>query len=208
MASLTELLKPYSGERLIEWFNDLTELWHDTGPIKPNDISSPRGLTQWIHYKNFVVWHLEERVRQKNIAEKEIVEAEKTIDEHNMKRLQAVEQIDIWIDTVLQSADVQAAADAGINSETPGSIVDRLSVLVLKLYHMEQHLNNERLDERRSSHLNLQRQILQEERDDLANALDALFLEMRQGKKRHKVYRQFKIYNDPSFHPEHYGAKI
>ncbi|MBN1481677.1 DUF4254 domain-containing protein [candidate division KSB1 bacterium] len=208
MASLSELLKPFNGERLIEWFVDLTELWHDTAPIKPNDISSPRGLTQWIHYKNFVVWHLKERVRQENIPESDIVEAEKTIDVHNMKRLAAIEQIDIWIDNVLQSADVKAAADACINSETPGSIVDRLSVLVLKIYHMEAYLRNNNLDEKQRKKLRLQMQILQEQRDDLANALDTLMLEMRQGKKRHKVYRQFKIYNDPSFHPEHFGHNI
>ncbi len=200
MASLSELLTPFGGARLIEWFDDLTELWHDTAPIKPNDITSPEGLTQWIHYKNFIVWHLEERVRNENSSNQEIVDAEKTIDVHNLKRLAAIEQIDIWIDNVLQAADVTPQSDALVNSETPGSIVDRLSILVLKIFHMQHYLLDKSLDENHRKTLNLKVHILQDQRDDLARAMDRLLLDIRQGKKRHKVYRQYKIYNDPSFH--------
>lgn len=207
MATLSELLKPFRGEQLIEWFDDLTELWHDTAPLKPNDTSSPKGLTQWVHYKNFVVWHLEESVRQNDIADDEFVHAEKTIDAHNMKRLEAIEQIDIWIDNVLQSADVKASKDAGINSESPGSIVDRLSILVLKIYHMHRHVQDDKLKQSEQKKLELQLRVLQEQLDDLATALDQLLLEIRQGKKRHKVYRQFKIYNDPSFHVEQFATR-
>ncbi|MBN1466718.1 DUF4254 domain-containing protein [candidate division KSB1 bacterium] len=205
MASLSELLTPFNGARLIEWFEDLTELWHDTAPIKPNDISSPKGLTQWIHYKNFVVWHLEELVRNENSSNQDIVDAEKTIDVHNMKRLAAIEQMDIWIDNLLQAADVTPQADAPVNSETPGSIVDRLSILVLKIFHMQKYLLDKSLDENHRKPLSLKIHILQEQRDDLARAIDRLLLDIRQGKKRHKVYRQFKIYNDPSFHRAHYS---
>ncbi|MBN1561305.1 DUF4254 domain-containing protein [candidate division KSB1 bacterium] len=200
MASLSELLIPFNGARLIEWFDDLTELWHETAPLKPNDISSPKGLTQWIHYKNFVVWHLEEHVRHEKSSNQEIVDAEKTIDLHNMKRLAAIEQIDIWIDNVLQAADISPQGEILANSETPGSIVDRLSILVLKIYHMRQYLADKSLDKDLRKTLNLKIHILQEQRDDLARAMDRLLLDIRQGKKRHKVYRQFKIYNDPSFH--------
>jgi len=205
LAALSELLKPFSGERLIEWFDDLTELWHDTSPIKPTDISSPKGLTQWVHYKNFVVWHLEEFVRDEKTADHDVLKAEKTINNHNMKRLEAIEQIDIWIENVLQSAGVNADKDADINSETPGSIVDRLSILVLKIFHMQEHLDAESLDENSKKTLALQMYILEEQRDDLANAINRLLLDIRQGKKRHKVYRQFKIYNDPSFHPKDFN---
>ncbi len=206
MASLSELLTPFSGARLIEWFNDLTDLWHDTAPIKPKDISSPQGLTQWVHYKNFVMWHLEEYVRENKRSEKEIVEAEKNIDVHNVKRLAAIEQIDIWIDNVLQSAGVVPNGDAGVNSETPGSIVDRMSILVLKIFHMQDHLSSDSLSETDRKNLSLRMRILEEQRDDLSRAMDQLLLDLRMAKKRHKVYRQFKIYNDPSFHPEVYSS--
>ncbi len=201
MASLSELLKPFSGERLTEWFSDLTELWHDTTPIKPNDTSSPKGLTQWIHYKNYVVWHLEDKVRNEDITDAEILQAERTIDLHNLKRLAAIEQIDIWLDNVLKSAGLSPGEDVDVNSETPGSIIDRLSILTLKIYHMRAHLASDDLSEKARHDLNIRLSVLEEQYNDLAKALDKLLLDLRQAKKRHKVYRQFKIYNDPNFHP-------
>ena len=202
LAALSDLLKPFSGERLIEWFGDLTELWHDTRPIKPNDISSPKGLTQWVHYKNFVVWHLEEFVRDAGTPDKDILKAEMIINDHNEKRLLAIEQIDIWIENVLQSAGIIADDASIVNSETPGSIVDRLSILVLKIYHMQEHLDVDDLSDEQRKTLSLKMHILEDQRNDLAKAMDLLLLDIRQGKKHHKVYRQFKIYNDPSFHPQ------
>jgi len=203
LAALSELLKPFEGERLIEWFSDLTELWHDAAPIKPNDIASPKGLTQWIHYKNYIVWHLEEYVRKEETTDVEILKAEKTIDMHNLKRLAAIEQIDIWLDNVLKSAGISLGDDALVNSETPGSIIDRLSIITLKIFHIRRHLEAEDLDEKTRSNLKIRLAVLQEQYDDVVSALDALLLDLRQAKKRHKVYRQFKIYNDPSFHPNH-----
>lgn len=201
MAALSELLKPFAGERLIEWFSDLTELWHDAAPIKPNDIESPKGLTQWIHYKNYIVWHLEEYVHKNEATDAEILEAEKTIDMHSLKRLAAIEQIDIWLDNVLKSAGISLGDDAPVNSETPGSIIDRLSIITLKIYHIQQHLEANNLDEKTRNDLNIRLAVLKEQYADVARALDSLLLDLRQAKKRHKVYRQFKIYNDPSFHP-------
>lgn len=201
LAALSELLKPFSGDRLIEWFQDLTELWHDTAPLKPNDIESPKGLTQWIHYKNFIVWHLEEYVRKDGTSESEILDAEKTIDMHSLKRLAAIEQIDIWLDNVLKGAGISLGDEALVNSETPGSIIDRLSIITLKIFHSRQHLEADKLEEKTKNNLKIRLAVLQEQYGDLARALDALLLDLRQAKKRHKVYRQFKIYNDPSFHP-------
>ncbi len=201
MAGLSDLLKPFSGERLIEWFTDLTELWHDTAPIKPNDNSSPKGLTQWIHYKNYIMWHLEEFVRQDGASDAEILEAEKIIDLHNVKRLAAIEQIDIWLDTVLKSAGIISSEEASVNSETPGSIIDRLSILTLKIYHLKERLNSDDLTEQNRQNMTIRLAVLEEQYQDLAAALDRLLLELRQAKKQHKVYRQFKIYNDPNFHP-------
>jgi hypothetical protein len=205
LTSLSEVLSPFRGSRLCEWFSDLTELWHDTAPIKPNDIASPHGLTQWIHYKNFFVWHFEEQVRHEGVKDKEIVELEQKIDRHNLKRLEAIEQIDIWIDNVLNSAGIRPDKDIDVNSETPGSIVDRLSILTLKIFHLNELLLNERLNEEQRQLPALRKSILEEQRSDLAGAMDKLLLDLRQAKKRHQVYRQYKIYNDPSFHPEQYN---
>ena len=201
LAALSELLKPFEGERLVEWFSDLTELWHDTAPIKPNDTTSPKGLTQWIHYKNYVVWHLEEFVRKDGISDADILKAEQIIDLHNIKRLAAIEQIDIWLDNVLKSAGVRPEDDVLVNSETPGSIIDRLSILTLKMFHIREHLETDNIPDQERQNSNIRLSVLEEQYGDLAQAIDALMLELRQAKKHHKVYRQFKIYNDPNFHP-------
>ena len=201
LAALSELLQPFSGTRLVEWFSDLTALCHDAAPIKPNDIESPKGLTQWIHYKNYIVWHLEEYVRKDEATESEILEAEKTIDMHSLKRLAAIEQIDIWLDNVLKSAGISLGGDAPVNSETPGSIIDRLSIITLKIFHIREHLEADDLSQKTRRNLDIRLSVLQEQYADLARALDILLLDLRQAKKRHKVYRQFKIYNDPSFQP-------
>ncbi len=205
MASLSEILSPFGGARLIEWFTDLTELWHDTAPIKPNDIESPHGLTQWLHYKNFVIWHLEETVRNEEVSDSKILENERRIDAHNLKRLQAIEQMDIWIDNVLTSAGISPDEQAELNSETPGSIIDRLSILTLKIFHMQSHLEDDEITPEHQNALRVRLHVLEEQRTDVANALDKLMLDLRQAKKRHKVYRQFKIYNDPSFSHEQYA---
>lgn len=201
---LSQILLPFQGQRLIEWFNDLTELWHDTSPIKPAETASPQGLTQWIHYKNFVVWHLEEKIRIGDLSPDQIVEIQKSIDLHNLKRLEAMEQIDIWIENVLVSAGIRPGREVEVNSETIGSIVDRLSILTLKIFHLDERINNEDTAPEERQETLLRKNILFEQRADVASALDRLLLEYRQARKRHCVYRQFKIYNDPNFHWEDY----
>ena len=170
MASLSEILSPFGGARLVEWFTDLTELWHDTAPIKPKDTESPHGLTQWLHYKNYVIWHLEETVRNKDLAENHILENERRIDAHNLKRLQAIEQMDIWIDTVLTSAGIVPDDNAELNSETPGSIIDRLSILTLKIFHMQSHLEDDDITPEHKNILRVRLSVLEEQRHDVAKA--------------------------------------
>ncbi|RPI01342.1 MAG: DUF4254 domain-containing protein [Calditrichaeota bacterium] len=207
MHSLSEVLSPFRGERLIEWFSDLTELWHDTAPIKPKDISSPHGLTQWMHYKNYEIWHLKDKMRRPDTPNEEVVECERLVDHYNRNRMKAIEQLDIWIENVLMNANIRPGHEIEVNSETPGSIIDRLSIVVLKIFHLQEHDNNSVSDSELKKQIELRLKILEEQKTDLAYALDKLLLDLRQAKKRHKVYRQFKIYNDPSFHPEEYNHK-
>ncbi len=204
MTKLSEIFQPFGGERLIEWFSDLTELWHDTAPIRPSEIASPEGLTQWVHYKNFLIWHFEEKVRREGLPPEQIVEIEKSIDRHNYKRLEAIEQIDIWIENALIVAGIRPGEDVDVNSETVGSIVDRLSILTLKIFHLNEQLLEDSLTEEQRQLAAMRKSILEEQRRDVAGALDRLLYELRRGKKRHRVYRQFKVYNDPNFNVEKY----
>ncbi len=204
MTSLTTILAPLSGNSLIEWFSDLTSLWHETGAIPPEDRLTPKGMTQWIHYHNFSLWHYEDEARRTDVDDKHIADAKRAIDKHNQQRNDGIEQIDIWIDTLLDTAGIKPEEDVEINSETPGSIIDRLSILTLKIYHMEEQMNRDELSKDLKELCSLRANILHTQRQDLAKALDKLFLDLRQAKKRHKVYRQFKMYNDPRFNPAIY----
>jgi len=207
LASLTEIMSPFSGQRLNEWFSDLIELWHDTAPIEPTEYQSPKGMTQWLHYQNFVVWHLEEMLRHNDIKPDKIHRLEQAVDKHTNQRMDVLEQIDIWIDNVLETAGIAPADGTPVHSETPANIINRLSVLSLKIFHLKERLDNDNLGKEDKHTVNLRFRILEEQVRDVSKALDQLLLDLRQARKKHKVYRQFKIYNDPSFHPELYSEK-
>ncbi len=207
MQSLTEIFTPFKGVRIVEWFTDLSELWHNTGPIEPDDHLSPKGMTQWIHYNNFTLWHLEDDARRSNVDAAEIVSCKRKIDTYNQQRNDAIERIDVWIANVLDNADIYPGEETEMNSETPGSIIDRLSIVCLKIYHMSEQLHRNDVDKEHKKVAGMRLAILNEQRDDLTNALDKLVLDLRQAKKRHKVYRQFKMYNDPRFKPSLYKSK-
>ncbi|MBN2356074.1 DUF4254 domain-containing protein [candidate division KSB1 bacterium] len=207
MTSLTTILAPLSGNNLIEWYSDLTSLWHETGPIPPEDPLTPKGMTQWIHFHNYSLWHHEDEARRTDVPDKHIADAKHAIDRHNQQRSDGIEKLDIWIDNVLHTAGIEPEEEVEFNSETPGSIIDRLSILSLKIYHMDEQIERSDLSKELNELCTLRANILREQRDDLAKALDKLFLDLRQVKKRHKVYRQFKMYNDPRFNPAIYKNK-
>jgi hypothetical protein len=207
LKSLKEILSPFDSERLAEWFYDLTVLWHDAVPIEPVERFTPKGMTQWVHYQNYILWHEEDEVRRKDLPDAEIVRCKRAIDRNNQVRSESIEQIDIWIDSVLKTAGINPAGDAEINSESPGSIIDRLSILSLKIFHMEEETRRKDVGDEHIKESSARLSILREQRSDLAKALDVLFLDLMAGKKRHKVYRQMKMYNDPRFNPAIYKNK-
>lgn len=204
MNSLSSIFNPFTGDNLTEWFRDLTELWHETGPIAPEDPFTPKGMSQWIHYQNYLLWHLEDDARRTDLADAEIVRCKRSIDKHNQLRNDGIEQIDSWIDNVLVASGIKPGDEVERNSETPGSIIDRLSILSLKVFHMNEQSRRKDLDKESIELCRLRHEILVEQRDDLATALDRLFLDLRQARKHHKPYRQFKLYNDPRFNPAVY----
>ena len=205
--SLTEILSPFEGNRLIEWFSDLTQLWHNAAPVVSEDHDSPKGMTQWIHYNNFLLWHLEDDARRTDVPAEEIVKCKRAIDQHNQQRNDGIEKVDIWLDNVLKTSGIQPGDDVEINSETPGSIIDRMSILSLKIYHMREQSEREGVSEDHRKVARARLGVLEEQLRDLAKALDKLILDLRKANKRHKVYRQFKMYNDPNFNPAIYSSK-
>jgi hypothetical protein len=155
------------------------------------------------HRHNRLLWDEEDLARRRNVPDAEIAKNKRAIDGYNQKRNDAIERID---EQLLNSlSGIGKDSRSKLSSETPGAMIDRLSILSLKIHHMR--LQTERKDVDRSHIENclakLQR--LNEQRTDLAACLDRLLAECARGESHFKVYRQFKMYNDPALNPAVYG---
>ena len=155
------------------------------------------------HRHNRLLWDEEDLARRKTVPDSEIAKNKRAIDGYNQKRNDAIERMDEQLLILL--SDVKQKSNSRMNSETPGAMIDRLSILSLKIHHMR--LQTERTDVDRahidSCRAKLSR--LDEQRTDLAACLDGLLAECARGESYFKVYRQFKMYNDPALNPAVYG---
>lgn len=158
------------------------------------------------HRFNCLLWREEDKARRQDVPASDIAAGKRRIDAYNQQRNDAVEAIDEALLAAL--AGVEPAPDARLSSETAGAMIDRLSILALKIHHMrEQTL---RLDAG-AAHVEactarLARLAVQ--RADLAGCLDRLLSEAGEGRAYFKVYRQFKMYNDPALNPCLYGVGV
>jgi hypothetical protein len=157
------------------------------------------------HWHNQQLWEQEDLARRRNVPDSEIAGNKRAIDAHNQKRNDAIERIDEVLLSTLSS--VNRKGDAKQNSETAGAMIDRLSILSLKIRAMRQQTERKDVD---AQHLQLcasRLTVLAEQRQDLAACLDRLLAEAARGETFFKVYRQYKMYNDPKLNPAIYGEK-
>jgi hypothetical protein len=166
------------------------------------------GAWQWIeanHRCNNLLWDEEDQARRIDVSDAEIAANKRAIDGYNQRRNDAIERIDEVLLTAL--ATVERSPGARLNSETAGSMIDRLSILSLKVRAMR--AQTERTDATPEHIENCLQKLarLAEQRGDLASCLDALLADALAGRAYFKVYRQFKMYNDPTLNPYLYGGK-
>lgn len=164
------------------------------------------GLWQAIednHRCNCLLWDEEDLARRRNVPDAAIAANKRAIDGYNQKRNDAIERIDEHLLTAL--AGIKRRPDARLSSETAGGMVDRLSILSLKIHHMR--LQTKRTDADRAHVEACEAKLarLEEQRADLAACLERLLEEAARGESYFKVYRQFKMYNDPKLNPAIYG---
>ena len=169
-------------------------------PFAADDIQFLLYKKNWI---DTVQWHLEDIIRSPTIRPDELVAIKRRIDQSNQDRTDTVEQIDGWFFDQFRSLSPKPGAR--LNSETPAWLLDRMSILQLKLYHFREQ--TERLDvpdeHRRKARQKLA--VLTEQEGDLARCFDELLDDIRTGNRYMKVYRQMKMYNDPTLNPVLYG---
>jgi hypothetical protein len=153
---------------------------------------------------NFALWHEEDVARRDDLPSERVRDAKRAIDRFNQARNDAVEQIDLQL---IQRIEMRSPQSGILHSETPGMMMDRLSIIALKEYHMQIEANRLSASSEHRNQCAGRVRILQEQRADLVGCLDQLLLELGQGRRRFKLYRQFKMYNDPSLNPEIYQTK-
>lgn len=152
-----------------------------------------------------VQWHLEDLIRPDDVDPVEALRLKRWIDRSNQQRTDMVEQIDDYY--MKQFATVALASDAKINTETPAWAIDRLSILALKIYHFGIEVGRKEVSEEHHARCLSKYNTLLEQKGDLMQAIDGLLQELAEGKKRMKLYRQMKMYNDPSLNPMLYNKK-
>lgn len=187
-------------DEIVAWHDRFVVKWHKEKIDLAGDGFLRRVLEN--HACNFHLWHIEDEARRKDVDDAYIAEQKRKIDYWNQKRNDEIERIDEWIVSlwpwVIENEDLP------MNSETPGSIIDRLSIASLKIFHMRQETEREDVEEGHIVECRSKLEILQQQRSDLEIALAELFEDLRERRKRMRIYRQFKMYNDPRFNPALY----
>ncbi|SNU04299.1 Protein of unknown function [Prevotellaceae bacterium MN60] len=165
-------------------------------PYERESIEYSLYLKCWI---DTVQWHLEDIIRDPHIDPTEALSLKRRIDHSNQDRTDLVEDIDTYFRKIY--ADVKALPDARLNTESPAWATDRLSILALKIWHMKEQTERQDADEAHIQLCQAKLDVLLEQQVDLSTAIDQLLEDIEAGRKYMKVYRQMKMYNDPSTNP-------
>ena len=191
-------------------FNQVIKDYHLTdnvdtpihNPYEREGIDHSLYLKCWI---DTVQWHYEDIIRNPHIDPSEALALKRRIDRSNQDRTDLVEEIDSYFRQYY--SNVKPQPDARLNTESPAWAVDRLSILALKIYHMQEQVERKDASEDHIAKCKAKLNVLLEQQKDLSLAIDQLLEDIEAGKKYMKVYRQMKMYNDPSTNPILYSNK-
>ena len=180
-----------------------TEEWHRHTP-QPGPADDFPAAVRAQHCANFELWHLEDEARAPHASDRQIAEVKRAIDRVNQRRNDLTERCDTLLLKAL-AAEGLPAPDAPLQSETPGLILDRLSILSLKIFHTREEIARA---DAPTGHIGRNKDrlsLLEEQRSDLATCLDQMWNQVLAGERRFKLYRQLKMYNDPALNPAVYN---
>lgn len=175
---------------------------HDDVDAEEKNTFPNGSLERLLYAKNWidtVQWHLEDIIRDENIAPEDALVFKRRIDASNQKRTDLVEYIDSWF--LQKYENITPKPSARINTETPAWAVDRLSILALKIYHMSLEANRETASAEHRNACSQKLNTLLEQKADLFDSINQLLADIENGKVKMKVYKQMKMYNDESLNP-------
>ena len=168
----------------------------------PNNPFENKSFEHLLYEKNWidtVQWHYEDIIRDPDIDPIEGMKLKRLIDSSNQNRTEMVEYIDSYFLNLYSS--VTTRENAKVNTESPAWAIDRLSILILKIYHMEEESNRKDVSEDHRNNCQKKLNVLIEQREDLSESIDQLLIDLSKGIKKMRVYKQMKMYNDESLNP-------
>lgn len=209
-----------SATEIVALQDELTRAWHgkpdaetDRPSPAPADGSGQSSVgSEWLdrvarqHRANFDLWHIEDEARAPGASDTEIAAVKRRVDKTNQLRNDLVEELDRTMLSWMDARGLPNSA-APLNSEAPGMMIDRLSILALKIYHTREEVERQDAPPGHAERNQERLTILMEQRADLAGCLDALWQQTLSGSRRFKLYRQLKMYNDPALNPLIYGKR-
>lgn len=191
-------------------FNESIQKYHLTDNIE-TPIANPypfQSIEYYLFLKNWidtVQWHFEDIIRDPNITPENALVLKRRIDKSNQDRTDLVELIDSYF--LDQYKGMNILPEATINTESPAWAIDRLSILALKIYHMQQEVLRTDTTPEHHEQCRNKLNILLEQQKDLSTAIEQLLCDIKSGKKYMKVYKQMKMYNDPELNPVLYSKR-
>lgn len=193
-------------EEVVELHRETVARWHRM------DVDNPyagfMGLVCQQHQFNYLLWHEEDIARSPDVGDAKIAQVKRAIDGYNQQRNDYIERVDEALVQRLASEGVVPEAAARLNTETPGSAIDRLSIMSLRIYHLEEQLERDDVTLEHSQKVQERLARCRVQHYDLSQSLGELLDDLFAGRKLLKVYRQMKMYNDPTLNPYLYrGAK-
>lgn len=191
----------------IKYLHDrCTKHWHHEPGTYPFALSEWEKLIAQHHYANCDIWHLEDGARGPDASNEAIADVKREIDRTNQLRNDLIEQLDESLLKHLAEFDLPNSLSAQ-HSETPGMIVDRHSILELKIYHTREEIHRADAPNGHADRNRHRLKVLEEQQGDLRKCLDELWTEVMGGRRYFRVYRQLKMYNDPELNPAIYGGR-
>ena len=175
-------------------YDDINRL--ASNPYDKKDFEHLLYEKNWI---DAVQWHYEDIIRDPDIDPNEGMSLKRLIDSSNQNRTEMVEYIDSYF--LKLYSNISPKPDAKVNTESPAWALDRLSILILKIYHMKEESLRKDVSEQHRNTCNEKLQVLLEQQKDLSESIDQLLEDLSKGEKKMKVYKQMKMYNDETLNP-------
>jgi hypothetical protein len=198
----------FSAVEIAQLQDRYTALWHEQDAVMPEE-DLPADFLKTVvaqHRANFELWHTEDRARTPDATDHDLAAVKRAIDRINQRRNDLAERCDLLLLEALDRLGLPRP-DAELHSESPGLMIDRLSILALKLFHTKEEIHRAGAPEGHAERNRQRYAILQQQREDLVGCLDRLWQQTLGGERRFKLYRQLKMYNDPALNPAVYQSR-